>query len=173
MTQVIAILDSDEGHIVHVVTDDPDLTFRVVDVSLESIEQVIGPYDPEVTQTVYYPNAAVLTYLRERGAIPPKQKPGESGEASWETEEIRRWLLHDVHFATSMREALTKAQAVGAGRGTREEAIAALPSCMQEEAPTVLHLSFAQRKGSDVSRIDWEALLDLLLVAQKKEEEDA
>lgn len=60
------ILDSNKGHIVQILADEPIAVVRVVDIDTDSNDPVWGPYDPGVLSVVADVDASATAFIRER-----------------------------------------------------------------------------------------------------------
>jgi hypothetical protein len=81
MDTIIIVLDSQEGHITKVFTNNPSLVVRVVDLDTDAQEPVWGPYDPGVTVVVADVDAAALEHMKEK--VPGYQPEEQAFAVPW------------------------------------------------------------------------------------------
>jgi hypothetical protein len=87
MEKIIIVLDALEGHVTHVFTSNPALDVRLVDIDIDALDPVIGPYDPKVTVVVSDVDAAARKIIKEM--VPCHTFEEEEGSACEEMPEVR------------------------------------------------------------------------------------
>jgi hypothetical protein len=63
--KIIIALDSEDGQITGIFTNDPGLIVRIIDADTQVQGRVWGPYDPEDTMVVEDVDATAIAHLRE------------------------------------------------------------------------------------------------------------